>query len=91
MLYGSGQQCALRSPADYADEPLGNAEKRRRMIQTVECCERQGLDDLLVTAGVAPQPDTLIKARDVGKRHALPGIISWFVMSGHCGLPTGTR
>ena len=49
------------------------------MFQVVEGCERQGLDDLLVTASVASQPDALIKARDVGERHALPTIVSCLV------------
>ena len=50
-----------------ADQALDNAEKRCRLLDIVEGCERHGLDDLLVTVGVASQPNALIKARHMGE------------------------
>jgi hypothetical protein len=40
----------------------------------MKCSECKRLNDLLVTAALAPDPDTLTQARDMGQRHALPGV-----------------
>ncbi len=62
-------------PSGGADQALGNAEKWRRLLHIVEGRERQGLDDLFMAAGVAAEPDALIKTRDVGESHALRSIV----------------
>jgi hypothetical protein len=37
--------------------------------------EGQRIRDLLVAAGIAPQPNLLIQARDVGESNSFPGVI----------------
>jgi hypothetical protein len=72
--------------AGRADETLGNREQRRAFVETVKSSERQGLNDLLVTTAIAPDPDTLPQSRDMRERHALPSVILWGLVPGHSVL-----
>ena len=56
--------------AGRADKTLRNREQRGAFVETVKSSERQGLNDLLVTTAIAPDPDTLPQSRDMRERHA---------------------
>ena len=72
--------------ASCADETLGDREQRRAFVETVKSSERQGLNDLLVTTAIAPDPDTLPQSRDMRERHTLPSVILWCLVPGHSVL-----
>jgi hypothetical protein len=71
--------------ASCADETLGDREQRRAFVESVKSSERQGLNDLLVTTAIAPDPDTLPQSRDMRERHSLPSVILWGLVPGHSG------
>jgi hypothetical protein len=60
-----------------------------QLFDVKEGCEGHGLDDLLVTAGVAAEPDALIKGRDMRECHALPSIDFGFGVPGHAARRAG--
>ena len=72
--------------AGCADETLRDREQRRAFVETVKSSERQGLNDLLVTTAIAPDPDTLPQSRDMRERHSLPSVIVWGLVPGHSVL-----